>query len=120
LIIHVCILSYYTTKKMTILTCPIAGCGFATEDVDVIGAADILNVHSHIHAAAAPPAQAAPAPRAPRLECPKLQLNSTSEDWNAFIRRWDTFRVGSRISDEAASGQLLECTSEQLGNIVYF
>ena len=40
---------------MTILTCPIQGCGFQTEDVEVIGAAAILNVHSHTHAAALVP-----------------------------------------------------------------
>lgn len=103
---------------MTVLTCPIPGCGFTTTDVDVIGAAAILNVHSHIHAANATRDHAAPAPRAPRLERPKLQMNATTEDWNAFIRRWETFRTGSSISDGAASGQLLECTGEQLGNIV--
>ena len=103
---------------MTVLTCPIPGCGFSTEDVDVIGAAAILNVHSHLHAASNSRGHAAPATRAPRLERPRLQMNATTEDWNAFIRRWETFRTGSSISDGAASGQLLECTNEQLGNIV--
>jgi len=35
---------------MTILTCPIVGCGFQTDDVDVVGAAAILGIHSHTHA----------------------------------------------------------------------
>lgn len=103
---------------MTVLSCPIPGCGFTTEDVDVIGAAAIMNVHSHIHAATNAPRPAGPAIRAPKLERPKLQMNSTTEDWNAFVRRWETYRTGSSIPDNVASGQLLECTEEQLGNIV--
>ena len=99
------------------LTCPITGCGYATEDVDVVGAAALLNVHAHIHATT--PHQATPTvSRAPKLERPKLGLNATTEDWNAFIRRWDTFRTGSGISDNDASTQLLECANEQLGNII--
>jgi len=101
---------------MTILTCPIPGCDFATQDVDVVGAAAILNVHSHVHVTT--PTRAQPTVRGPKLERPKLKLNSTNEDWNAFIRRWETFRIGSGVQDATASGQLLECTSEQLGKIV--
>ena len=100
---------------MRILTCPIPGCGFQTDDVDVIGAAAVLNVHAHIHAKTTRPTP--PASRAPKLERPKLSLNATTEDWNAFMRRWDTFRTGSGITDTIASAQLLECANEQLGNI---
>ena len=102
---------------MTVLSCPIPGCGFQTADVDVIGAAAILNVHSHVHASPALSASSAPL-KGPKLERPKLRMNATTEDWNAFVRRWDTFCAGSCITAAAAPGQLLECTSEQLGNIV--
>ena len=103
---------------MTILACPLPGCGFQTADVDVIGAAAILNIHSHAHAN---PTLAAIAPQpknAPKLIRPRIQHNATGEDWNAFIRRWDTFQIGSGIQDATAPGQLLECASEQLGNVV--
>lgn len=103
---------------ITIQTCPITVCGYATADVDVVGAAAILNVHSHEHAAPNTSSRAAPAPGAPKLERPKLQLTSTTEELNAFIRRWETFRVGSSIRNNVVSGQLLECNFEQLGNIV--
>jgi len=103
---------------MTILSCPIPNCGFATEDVDVIGAAAILNAHALIHTTNAAQPRAAHVVRAPKLERPKLHLNATTEDWNAFTRRWETYRTGSQIPDVVASGQLLECTEEQLGNIV--
>lgn len=74
-----------------------------TDDVEVIGAAAILNVHSHTHATNAFQGRAAPM-RAPRLERPKLQMNATTEDWNAFTRRWETYRTGSSIPNAVASG----------------
>lgn len=104
---------------MTVLSCPIADCTYKTDDVEVVGAAALLNLHAIEHAApTAPRSNAASAFRAPKLERPRVRLNSSTEDWNAFIRRWETFRIGSNIPDNAASGQLLECTEEQLGNIV--
>lgn len=78
------------------------GCGFKTPDVDVVGAAVTLNVHSRIHATAATQ-PARPAVRGPKLDRPKLHLNSTNEDWNAFQRRWETYRIGSGILDANAS-----------------
>ena len=93
---------------MTVLTCPIPGCGFSTEDIDVVGAAAILNVHSHMHITV-PAQQLPPLVRGPKLDRPKLHLTSTNEDWNAFYRRWETYRTGSGIQDANASGQLLEC-----------
>ena len=67
-------------------------------------------------------ATVSPAPpplhRAPKLERPKIGLNASTEDWNAFIRRWDTFRVGFGIADVAAATQLLKCAHDQLTNII--
>ena len=64
-------------------------------------AAAIINVHSNMHTAA--PSHALPKMRGPKLKRPKLQLNSTNEDWNAFNQRWETFRVGSGIHNDTAS-----------------
>ena len=86
------------------------------DDVDVVGAAAILNAHTYTHMAVAQPA--APPVHGPKLDRPKLQLNCTNEDLDAFQRRWETYRTGSGIWDGNAAGQLLECTTEQLGNIL--
>lgn len=99
---------------MGILSCPIASCGFLADDVDLIGAAAILNEHSHAHTNSNP----APIPGILKLVCPKIKHNSTSEDWNAFLRRWETFRIGSGINAAVASSQLFTCTEEKLGNII--
>ena len=52
------------------------------------------------------------------MDRPKIGLNVTTEDWNAFIRRWNTFRIGSGITDATASTHLLECAHDQLTNII--
>ena len=106
---------------MVVLTCPLPDCTFQTDDVEIAGAAAILNIHAVLHQAAAtlPVAQPQPpTPKGPKLERPKIQLNSSPEDWNAFSRRWGTYKTGSGIVDANASGQLLECASPELGNIV--
>lgn len=101
---------------MVVLTCPIPDCGFQTDDLEMNGAVSIINIHALVHS------NPVHAPllhvNAPKLVRPKIQQNSTGEDWNAFLRRWEIFRIGSNITNQAAPSQLLECTTEQLGNIV--
>ena len=64
------------------------------------------------------PALAKPIASMPKLVCPKIHQNSTKEDLNAFLRRWETFWIGSHIVDAAAPTKLLQCATEQLGKIV--
>ena len=96
---------------MVVLKCPIPGCEFKTDDVEVVGAAAIITIHGQVHASDG-------TDRAPKLERPIIKANGSCEDWNAFCRRWETFRTGSKIRDSIASGQLLECATEELKNIV--
>ena len=102
---------------MVVLKCSFPECTFATEDVDVTAAVLLLEIHARSHPATAPQ-PAATVSRGPKLVRPTVKLNSTPEEWNAFTRRWETYKTGSGISDASGPGQLLECTSEELGNIV--
>ena len=71
------------------------------------------------HTAPAPAAVAAPScAKGPKLERPKIALEASNEDWNAFCRRWDAFRKGTGIDNTTASSQLLECATDGLMNIV--
>jgi len=97
---------------MVVLSCPITDCGFKTDDVDLVGAATILSVYAHAHTIPHPNATPVTLLSGPKLVRPRILYNV--EVWNAFLRRWDTFRVGSGITDAAAPGQLLECNSESL------
>ena len=102
---------------MTILNCPL--CEYATPDVECVGAASILSAHAISHQQ---PPQAAPAAvvrnRAPKLERPKVKPGITSEEWNAYFRRWSTYCTGSDIGNDIASSQLLECATKDLKDIV--
>ena len=99
---------------MVVLRCPL--CEYVTDDVDVVGASTTLEVHSILHKQA--PAAPVVRSRVPRLDRPTLKANITCEEWNAFSRRWTTFRTGSDIGNEIASSQLLECATEDLQDIV--
>lgn len=102
---------------MPSLTCPLPSCTYKTDDVEVVGAAALLNLHALAHQQ---PAASSPRPpvKGPKLQRPRVKLNSSSEEWNAFLRRWETFKSGYHLPDEEVVGQLLECATEELGNIV--
>ena len=92
---------------MVVLTCPIAECPFQTPDVDPAGAAANLTIHGYTHMhrpAPVTPAPATAASKGPKLERPRVHLNCSPEDWNAFTRRWQTYKSGSGITDAIATG----------------
>ena len=72
---------------MPALQCPIDSCTYETADVEAVAAAALINLHAVVHQSPSPAATPPQQPRGPKLE---------------------------RAS---ATGQLLECTSEDLGNI---
>ena len=83
------------------LSCPIPDYGSRFDNVDVVGAAAILNVlaHTHTNPHLVP---AHDTPSVPKLIHLKIQHNFTGKDWNAFLRRWDTFHIGFGITSETA------------------
>ncbi len=54
----------------------------------------------------------------PKLDRPRIDIGVEQENWNTFVRRWETFRIGSKINDESAPTQLFQCASEALGDIL--
>ena len=95
-IFHAC--SY---ARMVILQCPT--CEFETPDVEVVGAAAVLQIHGQTHQPSAANQAQPVANRGPKLARPRIKSNSSNEEWNAFTRRWHTFKIGMSISDAAAS-----------------
>jgi len=98
------------------LKCPVLGCVYSTGPHEVVAAAALLNAHTISHQVAPTPPPATI--RAPKLIRPRVKPNITGEEWNAFTRRWSTYRTGSGITDATAPSQLLECTTEELGDII--
>ena len=101
------------------LKCPFPGYAYSSGPHEAIAAAALLNAHTISHQMApTPPPTTSTTVRAPKLVRPKVKPSITGEEWNAFTRRWSTYRTGSGINDAAAPSQLLECTTEELGDII--
>ena len=99
------------------LKCPFPSCPYSSGKHEAVAAAALLNAHTLTYQLAPVPLAPTTA-RAPKLVRPKVKSNITGEEWNAFTRRWSTYRTGSGISDADAPSQLLECTTEDLGDII--
>ena len=54
--------------------------------------------------------------KADKLSRPKLSKESTSEDWEYFITKWDAYKTATRIADHDATLQLLECCEDSIRN----
>ena len=52
----------------------------------------------------------------PTLSRPYIGIDE--EAWLSFVRRWDTFRVGSGITEALAPIQLFQCVSVKLGDVM--
>ena len=94
---------------MVVLNCPIDGCTYATADIDAAQAIALFTVHGYSHAPGAGQ-QAKP----DKLSRPKVSKESTSEDWEYFIIRWDAYKTATHIVDREATLQLLECCEDSL------
>ena len=98
---------------MVIVHCPVPGCSFETADLSDTVVASLLNCHASVHNRPQNTAS-----RGPKLNRPTIDMGVNQETWMAFVRRWDTFRIGSQISDETAPTQLFQCASEALGDLL--
>ena len=98
---------------MVIVSCPAPGCTYKTEDLPAEVVVPLLNIHALEHSR-----PSITASKGPKLRRPIIDIGVDEETWNAFIRRWETFRIGSDISDTAAPMQLFQCASEALGNLL--
>lgn len=105
---------------MTILKCP--RCEYATDDLDVAVAVELLKIHGGEHPPATTPAPqngtppAAPVPRAPaeRARRPSLESGITLERWTYFTARWTRYKRLSDIHADLVPAHLLECCEEDL------
>ena len=94
---------------MVVLNCPIEGCTYATGDIEAAQAIALFTVHWYSHAPGA--CQRA---EPDKLSRAKVSKESTSEDWEYFISRWDAYKTATRIVDHDATLQLLECCENSL------
>ena len=96
--------------------CPIDGCTYVTDDVDVAIAAVFLTIHNNTHVVAAGPAPAISRQRAPPVDRPKVSKGSNEVTWNAFTTRWSLFKRGTQLTEEEQVQHLFLCCDEDLGD----
>jgi len=99
------------------MQCPAPECTFQTAEAEASVVAVLLSIHaSTVHT---PQATASVStPRGPKLDRPRVDSGIDEETWNAFIRRWDAFRLGSGITIGEAPRQLFHCASDALGDLI--
>ena len=98
---------------MVIVKCPYPGCAYETADLTPEVIAPLLSIHATVHTTPQTPSS-----RGPKLNRPTIDVGVDEETWNAFVRRWDTFKLGSDISEHAAPTQLFQCASDALGDLL--
>ena len=100
---------------MPSIDCPIAGCGYSTENVDPAIAAALLTVNNNDHTGAASPAVPTKQ-KVPNLARPSISSGSSEETWNAFRARWNLFKAGTQLTAADTTQQFFQCCDEALGN----
>ena len=99
-------------ELMVAVACPVSGCLFVTDDLDPSVVTVLLQLHATEHS------QQNSSTSGPKLRRPSLNAGVSQEVWNAFVRRWDAFKVGSCIGEGAAAVQLFQCASEELADLL--
>ena len=98
---------------MVIVSCPAAGCSYKTDDLPAELLTHLLAIHAHEHSQTQVSAS-----RGPKLIRPTIVIEVNEETWNNFVRRWETFKLGSGINEQSAPVQLFQCASEALGDLL--
>ena len=80
---------------MVVLNCPIEGCTYATGDIEAI---KLFTIHGYWHAPGA--CQLA---KPDNMSRPKVSKESTNDDWEYFITRWDAYKTATRKDDHEAT-----------------
>ncbi|XP_052763302.1 uncharacterized protein LOC128205598 [Mya arenaria] len=92
---------------MPVAHCPIPGCEYVTEDVEVAIVAALITAHSMVHAPG-------PSAKIERVKRPTIALAGTSEDWAYFLSRWTDYVAATKLEGRTKVVQLLECCDEPL------
>ena len=97
---------------MVVVKCPRSGCMYQTSDEEPLVVAALLNLHASEHT------EASAKTNGPKLERPRIAAGVSQEVWNAFIRKWEAYRIGSRIAEDIAAIQLFQCAESGLADII--
>ena len=95
---------------MVIVSCPIAGCQYQTDDVEAVIVASLLQLHNSDHASSKV--------SAPKLDRPTVDAGISQERWNTFVQLWEAYKTGMRVSDGDAPIQLFQCATAEFARLL--
>lgn len=98
---------------MPTLQCPVEGCGWQSQDLGGEFAA-ALTTALQIHDRTAHPAQNNQAPPKLKLDSPTIGAGCDPDQWSAFKRQWDMYKVGMSIADNVLPTALFYCCDTDL------
>lgn len=79
------------------LQCPVEGCDWQSQDLDAAFAA-ALTAALQIHDRTVHSVQAPVAPQKLKLDPPTIAAGCDPDQWSAFTRQWDMYKVGMIMS----------------------
>ena len=101
---------------MPTLECPVEGCDWQSQDLDAAFAAAMtaaLQIHDRtVHQPQAQPATAA-APKL-KLDPPTIAAGCDPDQWSAFTRQWEMYKVGMAIAQNVIPTALFYCCDSDL------
>ena len=93
---------------MVQLTCPVVGCDWTSQDLDVAFAA-ALTTALQLHEKDAHPGLPAAPPTKLKLDSPSIGTGCDPDQWSAFKRQWDMYKVGMAITAAMVPTALFYC-----------
>ena len=81
------------------MSCPVSGCAYVTEDVEVALAVALLNLHNHEHSQPKDD-QSVKKQKPPKVDRPRISKESSEETWNMFRTRWTMFQRCTQMTVE--------------------
>ena len=87
---------------MVVISCSKEGCDWKTVDRDeALAAVLAAELSNHTVVAHAPNSEKDPdanVKKSPAIDRPKISTGSTEESWAVFLKKWELFKNGSKIS----------------------
>ena len=99
---------------MPVIQCPIDLCTYKTEDVDVVVAAALLNLHATTHVKIQQPNSSVKKP-----DRPEIDLETSEAEWAFFCSGWDIYKTRSGIKNKEITLELRAACTTELRRALY-
>ena len=97
------------------LKCVVDGCQFATQELEPAVAVELIKLHDkNSHTQNTGGSTAGDSRNKVKFKQPKIDQAQSLEEWETFLTRWKEYKKQMMVGSGNASGQLIQCTSDEL------